>query len=310
MNMLMKVLITASAVLNIFLLSIIVIEKRGIASITSVLAEIRKYGANRRIHIGSRYKSLEKMSTELNTLMDRFQSAMEDKQKLEISHKQLIANISHDIRTPLTSLLGFVEVLQKDQGLSLQDQKDYLDIVYSKGQFLYRMIQEFFELSKLESEDTVIILEKVNLGDLIREVIASFYQDFVVNGLTPEIRLPDRPVHVRGDEASIFRILQNLIANALTYGKDGGAIGISMDDENMKKVRVDVWDRGSGIAEKDMPFLFDRLYMAEASRNGKTRGNGLGLAIAKQLVEKQKGEISVASVPGEKTTFSFNLLKY
>ncbi len=306
----MKVLITASAVLNIFLLSIIVIEKRGIASITSVLAEIRKNGANRRIHIGSRYKSLEKMSTELNTLMDRFQSAMEDKQRLEISHKQLIANISHDIRTPLTSLLGFVEVLQKDQGLSLQEQKDYLDIVYSKGQFLYRMIQEFFELSKLESEDTVIILEKVNLGDLIREVIASFYQDFVVNGLTPEIRLPDRPVHVRGDEASIFRILQNLIANALTYGKDGGAIGISMDDENMKKVRVDVWDRGSGIAEKDMPFLFDRLYMAEASRNGKTRGNGLGLAIAKQLVEKQKGEISVASVPGEKTTFSFNLLKY
>lgn len=309
MNILIKSFLLISISLNIFLFYKTVIGKRGIHYMTTVLNEIRNFGFSRRINIGFRYKSLEKMSTELNILMDKFQSTIEEKQRLELSHKQLIANISHDIRTPLTSLLGFVEVLQKSEGLSLEERKDYLDIIYSKGQSLYKMIQEFFELSKLESEDTVIKLEKIDLVDTIKEVLASFYQDFVINKTTPEIQLPEDPVHVWGNEASIERILYNLLSNALKYGSDGGVIGVSIR-EVIDKVWVDVWDKGNGVPEDDIPFLFNRLYTAEASRNSKMRGNGLGLAIAKQLVEKQNGEISVSSTPNQQTVFSFYLIKF
>jgi signal transduction histidine kinase len=309
LNILIKTFLLVSISLNIYLFYKTIIGKRGIIYITTNLIEIRNSGFSRRINIGFRFKALEKVSTELNVLMDKFQSTLEEKQRLELSHKQLIANISHDIRTPLTSLLGFVEVLQKNENISLKEQKDYLDIIHSKGQSLYNMIQDFFELSKLESEDTIIKLEKINLVDTVKEVIASFYQDFVINKIAPEIQLPQEEVYVWGNEASIERVLHNLISNVLKYGSDGEIIGISIRIE-ASEVWVDIWDKGKGILEKDLPFLFNRLYTTEVSRNEKLRGNGLGLAIAKQLVEKQNGEIRVSSIPGEKTIFSFYLIRF
>lgn len=307
--MLLKIFLLLSSILNLFLLYKMIGYIKGTGFIASSLSEIRSSGFSRRIHIGNRYKSLGKLSTELNMLMDRFQSTLEEKQKLEISHKQLISNISHDIRTPLTSLLGFVEVLQNSNTLSREDQKDYLSIIHWKGLFLYKMIQDFFEFSKLEAEDTEILMEKVDLADKAKEVLAAFYQDFVTNGITPEIKLPDHAVYVRGNSAGLERVLQNLVSNALKYGKDGGVIGVTLREET-DRVWMDIWDKGKGIPENDLPLLFNRLYTVEASRNEKMRGSGLGLAIAKQLVEKQNGEIAVSSSPGIRTVFSFYLMKF
>ncbi len=302
-------IVILSVLLNIILALRIIVNKKGINYIVGVLSDISNFRSNTRIHIGLKYKSLKDVSSELNILLDRFQSTLDEKQILENAHKQLIANISHDIRTPLTSLLGFVEVLQKGDGISSIEQKEYLDIIQTKAQNLYQMIQDFFELSKLESEDTPIRLVKTDLTDLAEEVIAAFYQDFVINGITPEIRFPKQSVYVWGDKISLQRILNNLISNALKYGKDGGVTGISVREE-ADRVWIDVWDRGNGIPEQDLPFVFNRLYTSEVSRNSSMRGTGLGLAIAKQLVEKQNGEIAVSSIPGEKTVFSFCLIKY
>ncbi|ACL75515.1 sensor histidine kinase [Ruminiclostridium cellulolyticum] len=302
-------IVTLSVILNIVLSLKIIAIKKGMNYITGVLSDISNFRSNRRIHIGLKYKTLKDISSELNILLDKFQSTLDEKQTLEIAHKQLIANISHDIRTPLTSLLGFVEVLQKGDGISNTEQKEYLDIIQTKAQNLYKMIQDFFELSKLESEDTPIRLVKTDLTDLAEEVIAAFYQDFVMNGITPEIQLPQHPVYVWGDRISLQRILNNLISNALKYGKDGRVTGISVREE-VEKVWLDVWDRGNGIPGQDLPLVFNRLYTSEISRNSSMRGTGLGLAITKQLVEKQNGEIEVSSNPGEKTVFSFSLIKY
>lgn len=307
--MLIKILLIISVILNAILIYNRIAIKRGINYITTALTEIRKLDFSRRINVGLKYKALGNMSAELNILMDKFQDVLDEKNRLELSHKQLITNISHDIRTPLTSLLGYVEALQKSENITLNERKDYLDIIQSKGQVLYKMIQEFFELSKLEAEDTVIKLQKTDVISIIKEVIASFYEEFVINGITPEIQLPKEAVFVWGEELSIQRIIQNLISNSLRYGSDGGKIGISLK-EDMDKVWVEVWDNGKGIPEKDIQFLFDRLYTAEISRNGKMHGNGLGLAITKQLTIKQKGEIFVSSIPGEKTAFYFYLLKF
>lgn len=308
MNILFRVLLVGSILLNIVLIYKICTDKRGIAYITSVLAQIRSSGFGSRINTGLSFKSLEKLSTELNILMDEFQKNMEEKQKLELTHKQLISNISHDIRTPLTSLLGFVEVLQKSDDLTGRKQKEYLEIIHSKGDALYKIVQEFFEFSKLEAEDNIIKLDRIDLIQPVKEVLASFYQDFIVNKINPVIDMPEEAVYVWGNEASIQRMLQNLLSNALKYGKDGGTIGICIRQEK-DKAWVDIWDKGKGISENDLPFVFNRLFTADTSRNHRNCGSGLGLAITKQLAEKQNGEITVSSIPGEKTVFSFCLIR-
>lgn len=308
LKILLGVLLLLSLFLNFFLLYKNNSLKNGLNRISEILSDMGGTGFGRRIHISYKNSSLEKLSAQLNSLMDKFQNILEEKQTLELSQKQLIANISHDIRTPLTSLLGYVEMLKENDGLKLETQKDYLNIINTKGQLLYKRIQDFFYLARLESEDTVIKLQKTNLTDIINEVLAAFYQDFAENGITPCLQLPSQAINIWGDEASIERVLCNLIENAVKYGKEGGVIGIEVR-EDADKVWVDIWDRGNGIPVRDLPFLFNRLYTAEVSRSEKLRGTGLGLAIAKQLVEKHKGEITVSSIPNEKTVFSFSLNK-
>ena len=276
---------------------------------SSILREIRIDNSSRRVHIGARSHELDKLGIELNMFMDRYSDTIEKKQSLELAHKKLIANISHDIRTPLTSLLGYVEVLQKDEGISIEERKKFMDIIEKKGQSLHKLLNEFFELSKLESEDTLIRFEKNNLPEIIKGVLAAFYPEFIKKQISPEIKIPDNPLFVWGDGTSIERILQNLISNALKFGRDGGSIGIGLRQEQ-DKVWVDIWNDGKGIPEADMKYIFDRLYTTELSRNEKLQGSGLGLAIVKKLVEKQKGEITASSEPDKKTVFSFSLLEY
>lgn len=307
--MLYRIFLILSILLNIYLLYVLILFRKGAGYITDVLADIRNSWFSRRIHIGSRFLSLDKLSTELNLLMDRFQNIMEEKEKLEVSHKQLISNISHDIRTPLTSLLGFVEVLQNNGALDSRERKEYLDIIHSKGLILYKMIQEFFELSRLESDDMEILVERTDLPEVVREEVASFYHEFAANHIAPVLSIPDMPLYVSGNDYCLRRILQNLISNVVKYGKDGGVIGIAVREET-DRVWVDIWDKGKGIPGHDMPHLFNRLYVRESSGNGKIHGSGLGLVITKQLLEKLNGEITVSSEPNSRTTFSFSLKKY
>jgi two-component system phosphate regulon sensor histidine kinase PhoR len=307
MDTLLLILALLSLLLNVILISRLVALGRGIGRLSRILAETHADGSRRRPHLGHGSRPLMRLGTELNALQDRFQSAIEENQRLELSHKQLIANISHDIRTPLTSLLGYVEVL-REHGLCAEEEREYLDVVYAKARSIHRMIEEFFDLARLESQDEALELATVDLVEIVRDMLASSYQDFARASLAPEIRLPQAPVFVRGNRAGIERVLGNLLSNALKYGADGGSISVSMR-EDADRAWVDVADRGRGIPESELPHVFDRLYTAEASRNAAMRGAGLGLAIAKQLVEKQNGEIAVESAPGERTVFSFCLGK-
>ncbi|MDI3329075.1 MAG: HAMP domain-containing sensor histidine kinase [Alicyclobacillaceae bacterium] len=271
--------------------------------------DIRQGNLNRRFHVHTSHRLLQQLGGALNGLVDQFQRMSERTLYLEEARKRMISNMSHDLRTPLTSLLGYVEALQRDGNLTAEEAAQYLDIIAAKGRRMAELVEEFFELAKLEAEDEPIQLQKINLCEQVREAVLSFYHQFMQAGITPDLQIPEEPLYVRGDSNSIERIMNNLLANALRYGKDGGVIGVAVREE-ADRVRVDVWDRGRGIAEKDLPFIFDRLYTGEASRNAMLQGTGLGLTIAKKLVERQQGEIAVSSVPDEKTTFSFWLRKW
>ncbi len=280
--------------------------------INEVSKEIEKISGgnhNLRIRVQNHNKYIYRLISGVNKLADALQVVIAKNYEYEDARKTMIANISHDLRTPMTSLLGYIEMLKTDNELTDEEKGKYLDIIHSKGMFLYEMLEEFFQLSTLDCEELELTIGKVNISELTRQSAASFYNDFRKFGVEPCITIPEGDIYVSGDEAAISRILNNLVWNALKYGSTGGAIGIELREED-KRVSVDVWDRGNGIPEQELPLIFERLYTLERSRNAKLQGSGLGLTIVKKLVEKQKGSIEVRSVPLEKTVFTFTLPKY
>lgn len=251
---------------------------------------------------------VQELGASLNKMIDQVQATFDRAIKLEEERKQMIAHLSHDLRTPLTSLLGYVEALQEDESLTKEEKKQYLQIIAGKGALLSSFIQQFFELARLESDTLPLKPEKINITEKIQEILLSYYHDLQKANLMPILNLPHKPVYVLGEEKSLERILQNLLVNILRYGKEGKLFGISLNEEE-EFVQIDVWDKGPGIVEKDLPHVFTRFYTGEHSRNPETTGSGLGLAIVKILVEKMHGKIQVKSEPYVKTSFIITLRK-
>lgn len=279
---------------------------RELGQIRRTTEEIRAGNPNLRYRLPAPRKPVEALSGELNRLIDYFQRTTERMLVLEDERKRMIASLSHDLRTPLTSLLGYIEALRSDATLTAEERAEFLRIAADKGAALLERLQSFFELARLEADDAPSELRRMNLVDIVQEVLLGFYPDFQKAGIEPSVRLTDAPLHVRADGGGLRRILENLLSNALRYGRDGGEIGVAVREEG-DFAWVDVWDRGRGIPPADLPRVFERFYTGEDSRNASLRGTGLGLAIARNLVEKQGGQIAASSRPGEKTVFSFSL---
>jgi signal transduction histidine kinase len=277
--------------------------KKDVAKTIQAAKGIRAGNWNMRCRLGTTRKDMLELGGEMNRLADFFQASIERTQLLEEDRKRMISNISHDLRTPLTSLLGYIEALRQDESLTEKERAAFLGIASEKGAALLKRMQAFFDLSRLEETEDVE-LQKVDVAELARTVLLDFYPEFTESGITPTASIPESPMYVQGNADCLRRILNNLISNALRYGGDGKEIGIAVR-KDAKKGFVDVWDHGKGISPENLPHIFERLYTAEASRNAALRGTGLGLTIAKNLIQKQGGNITVESIPNEKTIFSF-----
>ena len=174
--------------------------------------------------------------------------------------------------------------VKKDVTLTAEERNDFIRIISDKGNALLERLQEFFELAKLEEGYSQVELQRVNINDISQEVLVGFYPEFQKASLTPTVDLLNAPLHVMGDRAYLRRVLENLVSNALRYGREGGEIGLRIREEQ-NLIWVDIWDRGQGISPRDLPFVFERFYTGESSRNAALRGSGLGLTITKNLVE-------------------------
>ncbi|MCR8842601.1 HAMP domain-containing histidine kinase [Paenibacillus sp. SC116] len=254
------------------------------------------------------HKPVEDLGGELNRLIDYFQKTFDRTQFLEDERKQMIANISHDLRTPLTSLLGYLEALSSDSTLTVEEKNNFIRIVSDKGNLLMERLQDFFELAKLEADDSQSELVEVNLTGILQEVLVEFYPNFQKAAITPIVNIPDSPLYVMSNQIQLRRVIENLMSNALRYGLDGKEVGVAVREQS-DYVWVDIWDRGKGISPQDLSRVFERFYTGAASRNQSLRGTGLGLTITKSLVEKQGGQITVSSIVGGITVFSFSLIK-
>jgi signal transduction histidine kinase len=241
-----------------------------------------------------------------NRMAERMLTQMEAMKKADATRRELIANISHDLRTPLASLQGYLETLQVRQAVLTPAEKEtYLQTALRHTEQLSQLISKLFELAKLDSEQAPVFPEPFVLEDLIQDVVQQFELSIRQNGVRLETRGPVELPLVYGDIGLIERVLRNLLENALRYTEAGGTIGVSVIS-GAEACRVEVWDTGVGIEPADLPRIFDRFYRGEKSRGAAATNAGLGLAIVKRIVDLHGGTIEASSRPGM-TVFSFTL---
>ncbi len=303
----MEILLILAGILLIGVLYLWFRTERRIKKINNTLKEVCNGNFNQYFRVEPASRNIRDLGSYLNKLTKELHN-LEVKTKLtEEERKRMISNISHDLRTPLTSLLGYIEVLENDT-LSEEDREEYLSIIQRKGRDISNLIEYFFELAKIDAGDIAIELIRVNLSEVVQDTLLDFYDDFEKEAIRPQINIPTFPLYVQGNPMSIKRILINLFSNALRYGKEGKVVGVELREEK-DRIWVDIWNKGSVIIKSDIEHIFKRTYTGEYSRNPSIRGNGLGLAIVKKLVELQNGNITVSSEAEGRTVFSFYLKK-
>ncbi|HDK7139338.1 histidine kinase [Clostridium botulinum] len=257
--------------------------KRQIRDITGQIKEFKERKTNRKINTQIADKDIEELVCEVNEYLELYKRNEEEKIVFENTLKQGIANMSHDLRTPLTSIIGYLKLLENDE----IDKKEALDILKNKTNKLNILINDFFELASIESEDYELDMIKVNLTNIVRDEILSLYEAFQDKGLKPKINILDKPIFIMSDKDSLERIIDNLLSNTLKYAEKD--IEINLEESN-DKVILKISNICTSIDEKDVLYMFDRFYMADKVRKG--QGTGLGLSIVKSLMEKMDGIIT------------------
>lgn len=222
--------------------------------------------------------------------------------KSQESMKKMLSNISHDLKTPLTVVLGYLEME------NLKNRSKQLDVVYQKVKEVIDMMNEFFDLAKLEARDKHYPMEQVNIAELCRVCVINFYGELEKEHAKVELDIPEQNLYIESNGEAITRILNNLISNAIKYGMDGRYLKVIVKDDE-ENVYIQVIDHGKGIPAKHQDEVFDRLYTLEDSRSSEYRGSGLGLSITKELVTILHGKIELTSTPYEVTKFTIQLQK-
>ncbi|MED1113651.1 HAMP domain-containing histidine kinase [Bacillus paramycoides] len=272
------------------------------------LEDIVKEKTGEKLLVMTDNKELQKLLVTINHLLDAKQKTNADHAKVEISMRKMLSNISHDLKTPLTVILGYTEMLNIDKTMNEEERQLLLQKVHVKTLEVMELIHKFFDLAKLESGDKAIEITKINMNEICREKILSFYDLVTSKGFEVHIDIPERNIYAFGNAEVIGRVLNNLISNAIAYGYDGKALGMVLREDETS-VYIDVWDKGKGIDESHIDKVFERMYTLEDSRNRLYQGSGLGLTITKRLVEAMDGEIHLSSKPYEKTIFTVVLKK-
>lgn len=273
-------------------------------AISDKLKEIIEKDSDEQITVFTENKDLMELAAQINALLEKYLKTKADYRRSEITSKKMLSNISHDIKTPMTVILGYLEIMQLSETLS----DEMLKKVERKAQSVMELINQFFTLSKIESGDMDIELSRVDICEICRESVLDFYELLSNKKLYVKVDMPETPIYIQGNKEALQRILFNLISNVIRYGADGKYLGISLRDDD-RNVYVDVTDKGKGIDRAFADSIFDRLFTMEDSRNRNIQGNGLGLTIAKNLAQRLGGTITLESIPHVKTTFTVRLKK-
>lgn len=299
----MAITLIAAAIIGLVALLFITSNLR---TIVRSVRDFQRGDHSARIHLSSTGE-LNELATSFNEMADTIAGNIEEMKSMDILRRELVANVSHDLRTPLATIQGYIETLIiKSESLSADDRDKYLKTVLSSTDRLRNLVEELFELSKLEARETRPNPEPFSVTELVQDI----GQKYLIIAEQKAIRfhciLPrDLPL-IRADIAMIDRVVQNLVDNAIKFTPSGGAVTIELR-KNDTAVDVLVSDTGNGIAEADIPHIFDRYNKGNQKNMFQNDGAGLGLAIVKKILEVHNISISVSSIQGSGTTFVFSL---
>ncbi|WP_334078179.1 HAMP domain-containing sensor histidine kinase [Paenibacillus sanfengchensis] len=261
--------------------------------ITGGLEEIAEGRLDRKIP--AQTGELAKVSESINSMADRLSRSIEEERRAERSKNDLITGVSHDLRTPLTSILGFLKAIEEDRYKDETELRYYVNIAYEKSQDLKKLIDQLFEYTRIHN-GLPLQLSELDLVGFLCQLAEEFVPSLEQTGMVCRVTVGRKQVPILADGDLLVRAFENLMNNAIQYGTEGKYIDIQVGAEE-GWASVKFTNYGQEIPSSSLPFLFDRFYRVEGSRSKSTGGTGLGLAIAKSIVDVHQGQISVASNP-------------
>ncbi|WP_174613704.1 sensor histidine kinase [Virgibacillus ihumii] len=276
---------------------------RELYEIRDKLSRIIEQETAEKVFMQTNQHAAQQLLIQVNRLLNYNQKVFADSVRTKENMRKMLSNMSHDLKTPLTVILGYVEKLKQDDKMSKEEQSEVVARLHEKTISVIGLMNQFFDLVKLESGDVDFPMGRLSINEICRKNVLEFYHLMQSKGLQVEVDIPEQDYFILGNKNALNQILSNLISNAIRYGRDGGIFGLTIRVEG-ENIAIDIWDRGKGIAEVHIDRVFERLYTLDDARNPEFQGSGLGLSITKRLTEAMKGKIQLSSKPYEKTVFT------
>lgn len=277
-------------IIVILLVKLIGVELE-IKNLTRQLAD--KNLENQHITVLGHSRKIKALSINISKILNQKDKTIAEYRKQDKKAKENISSMSHDLRTPLTSIRGYVQLMKKNEN------SKYIEILERKTENLYNLINDFFELSLLDEDNIEINLEKHNIENSVSTLVADFYNDLVEKNIELKIDIAPDNYTITTDKKLLERILFNIMQNILRYARTFASINLYKDD---KFIYISIANDGNILSEKECSLIFDRFYKADKSRN--SVGTGIGLAIVKELTEKINGSVT-STVSNDVINFSF-----
>ncbi|MGE6362763.1 sensor histidine kinase [Bacillus paramycoides] len=259
--------------------------KKEIKRVTKQLENYNNRMIDKKIEVGLYDKHIEALAIQINNQIDLGIKVKMDKINTENEIQQAIANMSHDLRTPLTSILGYIQLLKSDN-LILEERQTYVAIAENRAKRLHSLVNDFFELSVVDSVDYGLVLNSLTINNLILEILISFYDSFNEKNIKPIINIPDENIIIVANMSAVKRVIENLISNAIKYSRNN--VLITLEKQEFSAI-LTISNSTDDLTQNDVNRLFDKFYRADKTRSG--QGAGLGLYIAKSLMYKMNGAL-------------------
>lgn len=238
---------------------------------------------------------LQKVIDSINSLVDSTVEAMREERQIEQSKDDLVTNVSHDIRTPLTSIIGYLGLLRSGTVDSTEDAKKYIDIAYLKANQMKSLADDLYEYTTVRQSQTTMNIAPLHINSMLEQIAASFELEAEKKNIHINVVTSEQEVTIEADAEKLGRVFNNLVSNALKYGNGAKNINLITFEQGADKIIIRVENDGEPIPTDSLNKIFERFYRVETSRSVETGGTGLGLAITQSIIELHHGKISVQS---------------
>ncbi len=275
-----------------FIISFLIITNSSmkyIQEISKGLKEISRGNLSYRLPIKGE-DELGNLANNINYMAQEIETKIENERKAEKTKNELITNVSHDLRTPLTSIMGYIGLARDEKYSDEKELKEYLDIAFNKSERLKVLIDDLFEYTKLTNEGVLLNFQRLNLNEFLEQLIEELRPYYEENDLKLNVLLPEEKIFINADTNKILRLFENLFTNSIKYSHKPGEVNVSLE-KFTETVVFTISNRGDRIDKDKLKKIFERFYRADEARNSSVSGSGLGLAITKNIAELHKGRV-------------------